>query len=80
MKYLKLVLLNLYFLFFSLSLHAQDEQWNLVLETDVARFIGYQVFETDSFYYVVGTSIALISVHRNKGFQYQRWIKDKARL
>ena len=36
---------------------AQHTSWNLLLEKNVARLIGSQVYETDSFYIVVGTSI-----------------------
>ncbi|MEZ4912122.1 MAG: T9SS type A sorting domain-containing protein [Saprospiraceae bacterium] len=37
--------------------YTQHSSWNLLLEKNVARFIGSQVYETDSFYIVVGTSI-----------------------
>ena len=44
-------------IFFYNYTFCQNTAWNLVLEKEVARFIGDQVYETDSFYYVAGTSI-----------------------
>lgn len=42
---------------FHTTTQAQNKSWNLLLEKKVARFIGSQVYETDSFYIVVGTSV-----------------------
>ncbi len=39
------------------KIYTQPKVWNLGIETEVARFFGSQVYETDSFYYVVGTSV-----------------------
>ena len=36
---------------------AQGKEWNLLIDKEVGRHFGYQVYETDSFYYVAGTSI-----------------------
>ena len=51
------VLFCLTFLFLSNFSYGQHTSWNLLLEKNVARFIGSQVYETDSFYYVVGISV-----------------------
>ena len=39
------------------KIYTQPKFWNLLIDKEVARFIGSQVYETDSFYIVVGTSI-----------------------
>lgn len=48
MKYLSSLFISLLLTIFTKT-HAQDKSWNLLLEKEVARFIGYQVYETDCF-------------------------------
>jgi hypothetical protein len=57
MKHLCLFLIFASLIPFIPTLHAQDKSWNLLLEKNVERSMGYQVYEADSFYIVLGTSI-----------------------
>ncbi|MBK8626949.1 MAG: hypothetical protein IPN86_15690 [Saprospiraceae bacterium] len=57
----------------------QDKSWNLLLEKEVARFIGYQVYETDSFYIVIGTSIDSFGTYE-QGFSISKVDKRQGAL
>jgi len=57
MKHLRKIYNIVFCLILLNSIVAQSNKWNLLLDKEVARFLGYQVYETDSVYYVVGTSV-----------------------
>ncbi len=63
----------------SATVQAQDKSWNLLLEKVVARYIGFQVYETDSFYIVVGTSIDTFGTSE-QGFSISKVDKKKGSL
>lgn len=43
---------------FTLSMsYSQNKEWNLLVETELARYTGSQVFETDSFYITFGHAV-----------------------
>ncbi len=37
--------------------YSQNKEWNLLVETELARYTGSQVFETDSFYITFGHAV-----------------------
>jgi hypothetical protein len=59
------------------KLHGQATSWNLLLEKQVDRHVGSQVYETDSFYYVVGTSIDTFGTPE-QGFSISKVNKNDA--
>jgi hypothetical protein len=79
MKYLSSLFIPLLLTIFFTKTHAQDKSWNLLLEKEVARFIGYQVYETDSFYIVIGTSIDSFGTYE-QGFSISKVDKREGAL
>jgi hypothetical protein len=60
-------------------LYGQNTSWNLLLEKQVDRHVGSQVYETDSFYYVVGTSIDTFGTPE-QGFSISKVNKNDASI
>lgn len=58
---------------------AQTKEWNLLIDKEVGRHFGYQVYETDSFYYVAGTSIDTFGTPE-QGFSVTKIDKIDARV